>query len=427
MDEELKLKRELGLLEVTLSGVGIIFGAGIYAIIGEAATLAGNAVWLSFAMAALVAFFTGLSYAELASMFPKASAEYEYTFQAFGRRTAFIIGWLIILSSVVGSATVALGFANYFKALFHTPVIPSAIAIIALLSLILLVGVKQSARLAIIFTIIESLGLILIIALGLPYLGKVNYMEMPHGMHGVFQAAALIFFAFIGFEEMVKLSEETRNPEKTIPQGLILAVSATIFVYILVALSAVSVLGWQDLGESEAPFADIAFAAFGNNAFFVISVIATFATANTLLLLLLSASRITYGMAESSSLPQFLAMIHQSTRAPWTAILATMILSMLFLFTGDIGFVANVTNFTLFVTFMVINAALIVLRYKRPEILRPFRVPINMVDMPVLPMMGLAFCAFMLSQLSIDVLIAGTILTIIGSILSMMNMNPEKY
>jgi APA family basic amino acid/polyamine antiporter len=94
MDEELKLKRELGLLEVTLSGVGIIFGAGIYAIIGEAATLAGNAVWLSFAMAALVAFFTGLSYAELASMFPKASAEYEYTFQAFGRRTAFIIGWL---------------------------------------------------------------------------------------------------------------------------------------------------------------------------------------------------------------------------------------------------------------------------------------------------------------------------------------------
>jgi APA family basic amino acid/polyamine antiporter len=111
------LKRVLGLFEVTLSGIGIILGAGIYALIGEAAGLAGNAVWISFAISALVALLTGLSYAELSSMFPKASAEYEYTAAAFSRRLGFVIGWMIIFSGVIGAATVSLGFAGYFQSL----------------------------------------------------------------------------------------------------------------------------------------------------------------------------------------------------------------------------------------------------------------------------------------------------------------------
>src|SRR3972149_7651489 len=123
MREKVALKRELGLLEVTLSGVGIILGAGIYAIIGKASGLTGNSLWISFAISALIAIFTGLSYAELSSLFPKASAEYEYTANAFGRRLAFIIGWLVILSGVIGASTVALGFGGYLKALFSTPII----------------------------------------------------------------------------------------------------------------------------------------------------------------------------------------------------------------------------------------------------------------------------------------------------------------
>ncbi len=247
------MKRALGLWEVTLSGVGIILGAGIYALIGEAAGLAGNAVWMAFALSALVALLTGLSYAELSSMFPKASAEYEYTSQAFGRRPAFVIGWLIIFSGAIGAATVALGFAGYFNVLLGAPLIPSALILVVILSGIIFVGIKQSAWLAIIFTLIETLGLVIIIIIGIPYLGSVDYLEMPFGFSGVFQASALIFFAFIGFEEMVKLSEEARDPERTLPTGAYPGNHSKHILYVLVALSAVSVLGWQELSLSMRP------------------------------------------------------------------------------------------------------------------------------------------------------------------------------
>jgi len=424
-EEKLELKRELGILEVTISGIGIILGAGVYALIGEAAGLAGNAVWISFALAALVAAFTGLSYAELSSIFPKASAEYEYTLNAFGSRIAFIIGWLIIFSGVIGAATVALGFAGYFNAITKVPLLPSALGLIIILSALLMAGIKQSTWVAIIFTLIESLGLAFIIALGIPYLGSVNYLEAPHGLDGIFKAASLIFFAFIGFEEIVKLSEETRNPEKVIPRSLMIAVAVSIVLYILVSLSAVSVLGWQRLSESSAPFGDIAFAAFGQSAFFILSVIALFATTNTVLLMLLAASRITYGMAKSGSLPRALDRISASTRAPWTAILAIMALTMAFVFLGDIGLVASVTNFTLFVTFLTINAALIVLRYSSPRMVRPFRVPGTLGMMPIIPLLGLIFNIFLLSQLSLEVIAIGIVLTVLGGLFSLRKSRPE--
>jgi APA family basic amino acid/polyamine antiporter len=414
VEKKVELKRALGLWEVTLSGVGIILGAGIYALIGEAAGLAGNAVWIAFALSALVALLTGLSYAELSSMFPKASAEYEYTSQAFGRRLAFVIGWLIIFSGVIGAATVALGFAGYLNALFGASRIPSALILVVILSGIIFIGIKQSAWIAIIFTLIEALGLIIIIILGIPYLGSVDYLEMPFGMRGIFQASALIFFAFIGFEEMVKLSEETRDPEKIIPRGLILAIGSSIILYVLVAISAVSVLGWQDLSRSAAPFADIANVAFGRSASNVLSVMALFATTNTVLLMLLAASRIIYGMADSSSLPDVLGRVHSVTRTPWIAILASMVLCMGFVLLEDIALVANINNFTVFVTFITINLALIFLRYRKPEISRPFKVPLAAGLLPLLPLLGIILNAFMLIQLTPEVIAIGVGLTLLG-------------
>ena len=149
MKKEIGLKRELGLFEATLCGVGIILGAGIYALVGKAAGLAGNAVWLSFLIASVIAMFTGLSYAELSSLFPKAGAEYVYTSEAFGKRSAFIIGWLIILSGIIAGATVAIGFAGYFSALFNTPLIPVALGLILAISFIIFYGVKESVWFAI--------------------------------------------------------------------------------------------------------------------------------------------------------------------------------------------------------------------------------------------------------------------------------------
>ncbi|MHC1631263.1 MAG: APC family permease [Methanotrichaceae archaeon] len=419
MSQNRELKRELSLFEVTLSGVGVILGAGVYALIGRAAGLAGNSVWISFVIAAFIAIFTGLSYAELSSMFPKSSAEYTYTNHAFGQKLAFTIGWLIIFSGIVGSATVSLGFGGYFDALLGLPILPSALLLILVLSIILLYGIKISAWIAIVFTFIETGGLVLIILIGLPHLGSVDYFEMPHGFDGVFEAAALIFFAYMGFEEMVKLSEETKNPEKTIPKALIIALVITIVLYILVALSAVSIVGWNRLGASEAPFAEVASVALGSDAFILMSVIALFATANTVLLMLLSVSRIIYGMADSFVLPQMLAKVHPVTRTPWVAILVTMIFSMLFVFAGDIAFVANVNNFILFVTFGVINAGLIALRYKEPDRSRPFKVPLNLGRLPLLPIMGIFTCAFLTLQLEPKVILVGSALSLIGGILSL--------
>jgi APA family basic amino acid/polyamine antiporter len=285
---------------------------------------------------------------------------------------------------------------------------------VVILSGVIFVGIKQSAWVAIIFTLIEALGLIIIIILGIPYLGSVDYLEMPFGMRGIFQASALIFFAFIGFEEMVKLSEETRDPEKIIPRGLILAIGSSIILYVLVAISAVSVLGWQDLSRSAAPFADIANAAFGRSASNVLSVMALFATTNTVLLMLLAASRIIYGMADSSSLPDVLGRVHSVTRTPWIAILVSMVLCMGFVLLEDIALVANINNFTVFVTFITINLALIFLRYRKPEISRPFKVPLAAGPLPLLPLLGIILNAFMLIQLTPEVIAIGVGLTVLG-------------
>jgi APA family basic amino acid/polyamine antiporter len=201
-----------------------------------------------------------------------------------------------------------------------------------------------------------------------------------------------------------------------IPRGLVLAVLAAVVLYVLVALSAVSTLGWQRLGESSAPFANVALAAVGRRGFLLMSIVALFSTTNTVLLMLLAASRIVYGMASSSALPAVLASVHPSTGSPWAATLAVVLPSMAFVLLRDIGLVANLANFTIFLTFLAINAALIVLRYRLPGARRPFRVPLAMGKMPLIPLLGMAFNAFMLAQLPFYVLLSGSALALLGGL-----------
>lgn len=414
-----KLRRELSLPAVTLSGVGIILGAGIYALLGEAAGMAGNAVWLTFAIAAAIAGFSALSYAELSSMYPRASAEFEYVKNAFGRRLAFVVGWLIVLSGILGAATVALGFSGYFSDLFGVPALPAAILLLLVLAGVLLYGIRETARAAIAMTLIEVGGIVMVILIGLPYLGQVDYLEMPFGFSGLLQASALVFFAYMGFEEIVKLSEETRDPERTIPRALIIALAISVSLYILVSLAAVSVVGWEQLAASRAPFADVAAVALGPAAFTLISVIALFATANTALLMMMASSRIIYGMASSSSLPSVFARVHLRTRTPWVATIAVALASMVFLFAGEIDFVASITNFTLFVTFAVINASVILLRYRAPDVARPFRIPGNIGRFPVIPAVGIVSTLLLLTQLGSLVLMVGGVIVVVGALIAL--------
>jgi len=412
MSAPISLRRELGLLEVTLSGVGIILGAGIYVLIGEAAGFAGNAVWLSFVLAALIAAFTGLSYAELSSLLPSAGAEYDYTARAFSPRLAFLIGMMVILSGIVGTSTVALGFASYFSALTHLPVLLVAATLIIALALVTAKGIKESTTIAILFTLIEASGLIGIILIGLPHLGEVNYFEMPHGVGGVFGAAALIFFAYQGFEEIVKLSEETKTPEVTIPRGLLLAIGLSIILYLSVAVAAVSTVGWERLAASPAPVAEIASEVLGPQGALLFTAIALFATANTVLLALISASRITYGMARAGTLPRHLSHVHLTRRTPIYAIAAVALSSLLFLPLNDIHIVASVANFTLFLTFIVINAAVIMLRVKEPNAPRPFRIPLSVGRIPLVPIGGVVVCLFFITQLEPITILIGLVLVI---------------
>jgi len=413
------LARKLGFWEVTLSGIGIILGAGIYALIGAAAGTAGNAIWLSFGIAAIVAFFTALSYMELSSMMPAVGAEYEYCARAVGKRVAMVIGWLIIFSGIIGSATVSLGFAGYLGSILPVPDLLAAFILIVALTGVLLVGVKESALVAVVFTFIEVGGLLLVIAAGLPYLGSVDYLEMPFGMSGVISAAALVFFAYQGFEEMVKFSEETRRPERTIPLALIVALGVSTVLYMLVCLSAVSVTGWEALAASPAPFATVASAAWGADASLLLSVIALFATANTVLMMMFAASRISFGMARAGSLPSILAFVHHTRKTPW----ATSVLvgggALLFTLIGDIAFVANVSNFTLFVTFVVVNLSVIVLRYREPRTERPFTIPGRVGRLPVIPVLGMASCILLLFQLEPAVLGIGVLLTGVGIVMAL--------
>ncbi len=416
--EEIRLSRSLGLTEITLSGIGIILGAGIYALIGTAAARAGNAVWLSFVISALVAFFTALSYMELSSMMPDVGAEYEYTARAVGRRMAMVIGWLIIFSGILGAATVSLGFAGYLGGLLPIAVFPAAVLLIAVLCGILLLGVKESAWVAVVFTLIEVGGLLLIIAAGIPCLGRVDYFEMPLGLSGVVTAAALVFFAYQGFEEMVKFSEETRRPERTVPLALITALAVSTVLYIFVCISAVSVVGWEALAASSAPFATVASAAWGADASLLLSVIALFATANTVLMMMFASSRISFGMARAGSLPGLLSRVHPGRHTPWTAILLVGGGALFFMFTGDIAFVANIANFTLFVTFVVVNLSVIILRYREPDRPRPFSIPGRLGNFPVFPLLGLLSCIFLLVQLEPAVLGVGALLTGIGVVIA---------
>lgn len=187
------LRRELGLAGVTVSGIGIILGAGIYALLGEATGLAGNAVWLSFGIAAVMAACTALSYAELSSMFPRAAAEYAYVSEAFGRKAAFVVGWLILASGVLSTATVALGFGGYVAGATALPIVPAALLLIAGLSALAVLGIRETALFAIAMTLIEAGGIVFVILIGLPHLGSVDYFVMPNGFSGVFKGAALVF------------------------------------------------------------------------------------------------------------------------------------------------------------------------------------------------------------------------------------------
>ncbi|MHA7646287.1 APC family permease [Nitrosopumilus sp. S4] len=415
-----ELHRHMGLFHLTMYGVGLILGAGIYVLIGEAAGFAGNSMWISFLLGAIVAIFAGLSYAELSALFPKAAAEYTFVKNAFKNNFfGFIIGWLTAITSIIVAATVSLGFGGYLTQFVDLPITIGAILLIGILSIVNFIGIKESAWANTIFALITAGGLVFIIFLGfiIEPSEPIDYFESPHGFTGIILAFVLIFFAFIGFEDMANVAEEVRRPHKIIPRAIILSVVITGVIYILVSLSAIRLLNWEDLAASSAPLADVAHSAVGINGSIALSLIALFATASTVLITLVAGARIMYGMANSDSLPKFLARIHPKTKTPWIAVVAILVTSVGFTFVGDIVIVANIVVFAVVITFAVINLSVIVLRYTEPKLERPFKVPVNIGKFPILPLFGFGTTVYMTLQFEVEVALVGIIIIGIGSIL----------
>jgi len=414
-----ELKRRMGLFQLTMYGVGLILGAGIYVLIGEAVGFAGDSVWIAFVLGSIVALFAGLSYAELSSLFPKAAAEYVFIKNAFKNNFfAFVIGWLTAITSIITAATVALGFGGYFAEFFKVPIIISAIGLLGILSLVNFIGIRESAWTNTIFTIIEAGGLILIIIIGFTVLNPepVNYSESPSGFTGIAIAFVLIFFAFIGFEDMANVAEEVKNPRKNLPRAIILSVLISGILYILVSLAVVRVVNWEELATSSAPMAMVAERGLGSEAHIILSSIALFAITNTVLITLIAGSRIFYGMAREKVFPSTLEKIHFKTKTPWVAVLVILITSIGFTFIGDIVIVANITVFAIVITFASVNLAVIVLRYTEPDIERKFKVPLNIGKFPILPLFGLGISVYMALQFEIEIVFAGLAIIISGAI-----------
>jgi APA family basic amino acid/polyamine antiporter len=401
--------RVLGLHHVTASGIGVIIGAGIYILIGPATQRAGALVWMSMIVSAVVCAFTALSYMELTSMFPRAGSEHEFARQVFPEWVAFTTGWAMAVALVVAASAVSLGFARYLSEFVNIPERPGAVLLLIVVWLIALTGMQHARWLIIVLSAIQIGGLLLVVALGVDTVGDVNLWQ-GNGASGVLSGAAVIFFAYIGFDEVITLSEETHNPSSTIPRALFLALGISTLIYIAVAVVAVSVLGVDGLANADQPLTAVMEIAIGGVAVDVVGAIALATTANTTLLASVAASRMLYSMANTGHLHPRFAEVHNG-RAPRFA-LGVVIMGAIFLaILGGIEMLAEASNALIYVMFIVVNIVLIMLRYQRPHDHRPFRVRGDIGWLPVLPVVGILATTAMATQLDLQpLLIAFTLL-----------------
>jgi APA family basic amino acid/polyamine antiporter len=407
-----RLRRELGLAQITASGVGIIIGAGIYVLLGAATDLSGAGVWASFAVAGALSALTALSYAELAAMFPSAGAEFDYTRHAAPAAVAFVVGWVMIVGLVAAAAAVALGFAQYLRHFVDVPVVAAALGLLAAVGITALAGIRRSALVTVVFSIVQVGGLLVVIVIGAFHLGD-HSLVAGTSPGGVVSAAALVFFAFIGFDEVITLSEETRDPVRTIPRGLLLALGISTALYMAVAIAGVSVLGADRLASSHQPLAAVLDQVAGRGGANAVALVALIATANTTLLCITASSRLVYGMASQSALPPATGRV-SARGVPFVAVALALGGAALVALVGDLALVASLTDFAVYLVFIAVNTVVIALRYRQPRRYRPFRVPLAVGPVPLPTVAGLVLVLVLLPRLDATALAVGAVMTVVG-------------
>ncbi|MGA0710129.1 MAG: APC family permease [Ilumatobacteraceae bacterium] len=410
-DDRGQFTRSLGLFQVTASGVAVIIGAGIFVLMGEATSRAGAMVWLSFVIAAGLSALTAFSYMELSSMFPRASAEHEFTRQVFPRWIAGTVGWIMAVALVVATATVALGFSQYVREFVEVDRRVAAVGLIAVMVVISYLGMERAAWVVVALGAVEVGSLIVVGVSGLSRVGDVTLTTGSFG--GVLSGAALVFFAFIGFDEVITLSEETRDPVRTIPRALLLALGISTLLYVLVAVSAVSVLGVDGLSASERPLAEAMTELFGPGAGRWLSVAAIVSTSSTVLLVVTAASRMLYGVAVAGDLPGRLGIVRHR-RVPLNALLVSAAVACGLILFNDLSLLAAATDVLVYVTFVFVNLVTIMLRKTEPNLERPFRIRGTIGWVPIIPVLGLVVVVVVSGQLELRAAFLATVLIAIG-------------
>jgi APA family basic amino acid/polyamine antiporter len=426
---EYQLKRELGPVQLILFGIGGIIGAGIFATIGTAAAGdafrpgAGPALMFSFVITAVTCGFTALCYAEFASIVPISGSAYTYSYATLGEVIAWIIGWDLIIEYAVGNIAVAISWANYFKTfvrgfgwvipdwismdyrtaakivdaagvqtvfrdaphVFGIPIVFNilAVSIVAVITLVLIWGIRESSRFNAIMVGIKLLVLAFFVIVGAKWIQPANYHPFaPNGWAGISAAAAIVFFAYIGFDAVSTVAEETKDPQRNLPIGIIGSLIICTIVYIIVAAVFTGLISYPDLrsalSSEQAEPLTMALAHVKANLGWAVGIVAfgsVVAHIAVLLVFQMGQPRIFFSMSRDGLLPPIFHRVHKKYRTPYVATIVTGVFVASFAAIASIDEMVDLTNIGTLFAFILVCAGIIILRYKQPDLKRPFKAP----------------------------------------------------
>lgn len=414
-ESEHKLKRALGSFDLILLGIGAIIGTGIFVLTGVGAALhAGPAVTLSFGVSAVACVFAALCYAEFASIIPVSGSAYTYAYATIGELLAWIIGWDLILEYAVCSITVAIGWSGYLVNLlaglgiiipawmstppFNVP----ALIIVAIITTLLVIGIKESARFNNVIVIVKLTVILFFIILGLFFIKPANWKPfMPFGWSGVMTGAAIVFFAYIGFDAVSTTAEETKNPQRNLPIGIIVSLLVCSSLYIIVALVLTGIIPVMKYADNQSFLsAPIAFAlnVIGQPwASGIISVGAVMGITSVLLVMMMGQPRIFFSMSRDRLFPESISKVHPRFRTPYKTTIITGVAVGLVALLIPIGTAAELANIGTLFAFAIVSASVLILRKSNPDIKRSFRVPFVYVISPL----GVIFSLYLMYSLPV--------------------------
>jgi APA family basic amino acid/polyamine antiporter len=445
------LRRELSALDLTVFGVGVIVGTGIFVLTGEVAKeSSGPAVALSFVAAGIACALAALCYAEFASTVPVAGSAYTFSYATIGELPAWIIGWDLMLELALGAATVAVGWSGYAKILLddmgiHLPTsvvgedasfnIPAMLIVLAVTAL-LVIGVKISSRVNAVIVAIKIAVVLFVIVAGLFFIKGANYHPFvpkaesspelhggkapliqvlfgytpsTYGWAGIFAGAAIVFFAFIGFDVVATAAEETKKPKRDLPIGIIASLLICTVLYVAVSLVVTGMQNYRHLSV-EAPLAE-AFKSVGHPAFAtIISVGALAGLTTVVLILMLGQSRVFFAMSRDGLLPSWLAQVHPRFGTPYRVTIIIGVVVALIAGLVPLSALAELVNIGTLFAFIVVSIGVVVLRRTHPDLPRSFRVPAS----PVLPILAVVACGYLMLNLPVETWLRFVIWMIIG-------------